>query len=116
MILELTNHVRVLAVAVLAICAGAGVVVATAAASAVPNVIHPDAVDRNSYRGGWTFVVNRQPDDTVTPELRSDDGIRAACAAHLTVAELDGVTDEGAFMAGCFDAAAGTQLEPTGSR
>lgn len=75
-----------------------------------------DLVDRQAYAAGWVHVVGRQGGGpgAASAYLRTDAGMEAACDTYAGgYAQLDGVTDVKAFLAGCHDAITMTHLEPT---
>lgn len=95
------------------------VVVLCCALAYMAVLIKSDArVERRSYSAGWQYVVQRQPaTPSATPgqnwaEAKTDIGILSACEVYSDgFAQLDGVTDIGAFRNGCLDAAGMTGLE-----
>lgn len=63
-------------------------------------------VDRRDYGAGWEYVVNRQPGAGWTDEEAGN-----ACRLYLNgFAQLDGVAHSDAFLFGCTDAIASTDL------
>lgn len=75
-----------------------------------------DLVNRADYAAGWVHVVGRQGSGpgAASAHLRTDAGMETACAIYSDgFAQLDGVKDVEAFLAGCHDAVTMTHLGPT---
>ena len=75
-----------------------------------------NTVDRPGYAAGWSHAVSRQGGGpgAASVYLRTDAGMDTACAIYADgFAQLDGVQNVEAFLAGCHDAVVMTHLEPT---
>lgn len=100
-------------IARVALIIATGIVVGAALMSSLPA---PELVNRVDYAAGWVHVVGRQGGGpgAASAYLRTDAGMETACAIYSDgFAQLDGVRDVEAFLAGCHDAATMTHLEPT---